>query len=152
MAGILANSSSVTMSSGDTEVLKVVSGFARAERITLSTYPTGTDYFWALSLPSSSSDARAYLSSTSDPIVDFVPDAPGEFIVFCEVDGTPYQLVIEANDLAQTSIVSTVKFPALYDSAVATPLAGVCLYYSINRSAFCAKMPDDTIKELAWLV
>ncbi len=145
MSGILANSVSKTMVSGDTAADQVTSGFVALEEITLTTTGTPTSYVWGLSKPSGST-ARTALSSTTAASPTFTPDVEGYFVVTCLLDGTTlYILRIAVADDASVTTVSTLKFLPIADSLVPVPATGRTVYYSSTQSALVEKRPDNTV-------
>lgn len=140
MAGILANSASQTMTSGDTSATKSVMGYITAERVTLTTTPTGTAYVWALAIPSGSSAARSNLSATSGESVYFRPDVEGNYVVQCTVDSTTvYTITIAVVASVVASVTGATRYLPRTDASVPTPATGVVLYYSSDQSALCVK-------------
>lgn len=145
MAGILANSASQTMVSGDTEADKSVTGYVIGEQITLTTYPTGTNYVWGHAIPSGSSTTRAGLSSTTAAAPTFTPDTSGTFLVNVNVDGTTYVIRIGVVAISTSETLQTFRFLAVSDTSVPTPSQGATLYYSSTQTALCVKQTDGTV-------
>lgn len=141
MAGILANTASKTMVSGDTAVSKVVTGYQLNERVALTTYPTGTDYAWALGLPSGAGTA-AVLTSTIVANPSFVPTAAGQYTITVDVDGTAYTMYLTVNAAAVTSGIDIWRCQPVADTDVATPPAEhFSVYNSSTQSSLAYK--DD---------
>lgn len=147
MAGILANSSSSTMTSGDSAVDKVVTGYIRNERITLATYPiASSSYVWALAAPSGSNSAKAYITDTTSSAPALVPDVGGTYTVTCLVDGmTTYTIRISALDTAMSEPAEALRFTPRADAQVAAPAAGCALYWSSTQNALVVKLSDGSV-------
>lgn len=140
MAGILANSASVTMAAIDTSAAKVTSGYVTGERITLTTTPTGTAYVWALAIPSGSSATRSDLSATSGASVYFQPDVEGIYVASVTVDSTTvYTITITATASTVASVTGATRYLPRTDASVPTPSTGVVVYYSSTQSALVQK-------------
>ena len=140
MAGILAESASVTMVSGDTATSKTLGGFVSSEQVSLSTTPTGTNYAWTLSIPSDSSSSRSGLSASTGASVTFTPDVDGTYVVGCTVDSTTvYTLVMTVTAATVASTTGGMHFLPRTDASVPTPATGVTLYYSSDQSALATK-------------
>jgi hypothetical protein len=145
MAGILVNSASQTMVSGDTSLDNSVTGYVIGEQITLTAYPTGTDYVWSQSLPSGSAVARSGMSSTTSTGPTFTPDASGTYTVTCNVDGTTYTIRIAVVAISTAETLQTFRFLPVTDASVPTPSQGCTLYYSSTQDALCVKLTDANI-------
>ena len=142
MAGILANSVSVTMASSATTADNAIAGFLAGEQITLSTYPTagsGGVYLWGLSKPNGSR-TTCLLSSTTDPAPTLTPDAEGYYVLTCNAGGTS-AYVLRASVVAQSSPaqVSALLLLPISNAQVATPATGWVLYGSSTCGAVCTK-------------
>lgn len=149
MAGILAQSASVTTTSGQTSVDNTFTGFVTGERITLSTSPTGTDYSWGQSIPSASAQARSELSSLTAAAPTFTPDVAGTYVVTVDVDGTDYvlRLTVQAASIAEP--VEAVRYSPRGDATIPAPAAGFSVYYSSTQSGLLAKDPDGQLVPIA---
>ncbi len=145
MAGILANSVTATMSSGDTAVDKSVSGYIGNEQIVLTTSPAGSGYSWALSRPSNST-ARSDLDDATAATPTFTPDVPGMYVVTVTVDSvTAYVLRIAVLSVAVTRFGEVNLYLPIADSQVPTPTIGRAVYFSSTQNAMVEKRPDGTV-------
>lgn len=148
MSGILANSSSKTMVSGDTAVDQTTSGFVTLDEITLSTTGTPASYAWGCAKPSASTD-RAVLSSRTAASPTITPDVAGYYTITCVVDGTTtYILRIAVALVAAVSTLTVIRFVPIADAAVPTPASGRSVYYSSTAGAMVEKRPDGTVHTL----
>lgn len=146
MAGILANSASVTTLAADTSADNSLAGFAVNELITLSVTPTGTDYEWALGQPAASNRARSALSDDTGASVSFTPDVAGYFTVTCTVDSTTtYILRINATTVAGSTLVEAIRHSPKTDTTVAAPALGLTQFYSHTWENLAVKDPDGLI-------
>lgn len=133
MAGILANSASETMLSGDTATNNARAGYVVGERITLSTFPTGTTYAWGMSKPGGSS-SRSDLSDATVASPVFVPDYAGTWTVTCVVDNTTYVLRLTATAVAITSVANAHRFSPVTNNSVPSPATGLTLFCSSDAA------------------
>jgi hypothetical protein len=134
MAGILANSASVTMTAGDTAADNSRAGYVVNEQITLSVTPTGTTYVWGLSKPSGAT-SRSDLSDNSSASIEFVPDFAGTWTVTCIVDGaTTYVLRLTATAVAITSVANAHRFSPTTNTSIPAPATGLTLFCSSDAS------------------
>lgn len=146
MAGILANSSTKTMVSGDAAVDNTTSGFIALERVTLSTTGTPTSYAWGLAKPSDSTSSCA-LSSDTAASPTFSPDVQGYYTITCVVDGvTTYILRVAVLSIAAGSTLSTIRFLPIADSQVPTPATGSTVYWSSTQGALAEKLSTGAVK------
>lgn len=146
MAGILANSVSVTMTAGETAVTKAVTGYVEDEEITLSVSPTGTDYVWSITKPSGST-ARSDLSSDTGASVTFTPEADGYWMATCVVDSTTtYRIRIAVSAISQTTTIGAHRFSPIADASVPTPVLGATTYYSSDAGTMVEKRTDGTVR------
>lgn len=145
MAGIMANSVSATMVSGDTAADKSVSGYVAKERVTLTVTGTPSTLLWALSKPSSSGSVTA-LDSTTEQSCSFSPDVDGYYVVTCLVDGaTSYVIRIAVAQTLTITTLSTARLLPVAESLVPTPPTGATLFYSSDQDAVAAKLSDGTV-------
>jgi hypothetical protein len=142
MAGILANSASVSMASGTLD--NTTTGFVVGEQVAL-TAPSGTLYAWSWSLPSGSAPARSALSATDVRSPSFTPDVAGIYTLVCDVDGTVYLLRVAVTMRATSTVTQALRFTPVPDAAVAAPVVGVALYFSSDANALVTKDPSGTI-------
>lgn len=151
MAGITANSSSKTMTSGDTAADKLATGYVRNERVTLGVVPAASESsVWSLSVPTGSNVVRSALSSDTSPTPSFVPDIGGTYSLTCQVDGvTTYVMRLTALDTAASEPVEAVRFPPREDAQVAAPTAGVAVFYSGTQTGLAQKDSSGTTRKLA---
>lgn len=148
MAGILANSVSQTMTSGDTAVTKVVTGYLSQEQITFTTSPTGSTYLWGQSIPSGSAGARAALSSTTAASVRFTPDVAGTYLVTCTVDSvTDYTITISVLQSAITTSLETIRYAPILASQVVAPNLGSATFFDVTETALRQKLADGTLAD-----
>jgi len=140
VAGILANSSSRTMLSGETAADNSLSGWITNEQVTLSVTPTGTDYAWGDLAKPSASTVRSALSASTGASVTFVPDVEGDYVVTVVVDSTTtYVLTMTVVAVGTVMIASVIRLLPLADAQVTTPATGLALYYSTDQSAPAVK-------------
>lgn len=145
MAGILANSASETMVSGDTSADNARSGYIVSEQITLTVTPSGSTYAWSQSIPSASAPARSALSETDQASITFTPDVGGTYVVVCVVDSsTTYVLRLTVTNTAVLSLQEGIRFSPIADSQVPAPTLGRVLYFSSTQDAMVFKLPDDS--------
>lgn len=149
MAGIIANSASISMAPADTATTKSISGFVRGETITLTTSPTGSGHRWSLSRPRGSSVDRCKLSASTGTSVSFTPDCGGVFSVAVQVSGTVYRLLIDVSAFTQTSIADAIKFPPRKNSSVPTPSAGAIVFWSSTDNCLSEKHSDGVVYPVA---
>ena len=151
MAGITANSSSKTMTSGDTAADKLATGYVRNERVTLGVVPAASESsVWSLSVPTGSNVVRSALSSDTSPTPSFVPDLGGTYSLTCQVDGvTTYVMRLTALDTAASEPVEAVRFPPREDAQVAAPTAGVAVFYSGPQTGLAQKDSSGVVRTLA---
>ena len=139
MAGILANSASKTMASGDTSAANSVTGYITGERVTLTTTPTGSAYVWALATPTGSA-AGVDLSAPDGASVYFRPDVEGTYVASVTVDSvTVYTIMLSVVASAVAEVSGATHYLPRTDASVPTPSTGVTLYYSSTQSALCQK-------------
>lgn len=150
MAGILANSSAVTMGVPDALPTNAVVGFVTTQQVTLSVTPSGAVYQWGISFPSGSSQARAGLSSNNSASPRFAPDAEGEYVVTCLVDGATLY-VLRLSVAAAIAATATGGFRMLShgDGTVQAPTTGAVLYNSTDEGYLSTKGPDGIVRVLA---
>lgn len=149
MAGIKANSASVTMVDADTSVDSSISGYLAGEQVTLSVTPTGTTYQWEIAKPSDAT-SRSDLTDDDSATVKFTPDVDGYFTVSVTVNGTTsYVLRISVADVAYTPDVSGLRFMPVADSSVTAPATGRVGYYSATQSLPVTKDSDGNVRPLS---
>lgn len=134
MAGILANSASVTMTAGDTAADNTRAGYVVNEQITLSVTPTGTTYAWGMAKPGGAT-SRSDLSDTTSASIVFVPDYAGTWTITCLVDSTTtYVLRVTATAVAITSVANAHRFSPTTNASIPAPATGLTLYCSSDAS------------------
>lgn len=134
MAGILANSASETMTSGDTSADNTRAGYITGEQITLSVTPSSTSYQWGFSKPSGAT-GRSDLSDDTIASPVFVPDVAGTWTVTCVVDsGTTYVLRMTVTAVAITSVANAHRFSPVTNNSVPAPATGLTLFCSSDAS------------------
>lgn len=116
MAGILANSISVTMSSSAT----TSTGYITAEMITLTLDVTGTSYAWSVAKPIGST-IRARLSDTTSASVTIVPDVAGYYVATCLVNGTTYAIQLSVVDVSPVTFDGARRWVARTAASVPAP-------------------------------
>lgn len=137
MAGIFANSVSVTMSTTSTDATQA--GYLSLEQVSLSATPTGSTYLWSLAKPAGAT-ARSDLNSSTDAAPHFTPDVEGFWLISVTVNSTTsYRLRLSVTSLAQATTREALRLSPKADAAVATPPLGAAVYYSSDRSAFAMK-------------
>lgn len=147
MAGIMANSASATMVSGDTAADKSVSGYLTKESITLSV-TGGSTFVWALSKPTSSGSVVALQTPTA-ATSGFSPDADGYYVVTCLVDGaTLYVIRIGVADVSPVGTMTALRLIPVANATVPTPATGATIFYSIEEAAVAKKLPNGTVSAL----
>lgn len=148
MAGILANSSSVTMVSGDTAADNTSSGYVTNEQISLSVTPTGSAYVWALSKPEGAT-SRSDLSDTDAATCTFTPDVGGDWVVSLVVDSvTTYVLRASVTTSAVAYSYDAMRFPPRLNSTVPTPATGVSVFMSDDSDLLSFKTTAGTVRAI----
>jgi hypothetical protein len=143
MAGLLANSVSVSMVSGSADASQA--GFLTGEQIVLSTTPTAASYSWGVAKPSGSS-GRAALSEDDVAAPVFTPDVAGYYVFTCTIaGGTAYVLRANVTALAVASPTQALRLSPVTDAQVEAPAVGMALYYSSTQSALCVKDANDDV-------
>jgi hypothetical protein len=146
MSGILANSASKVMVSGDTSADNALSGWVTGEQVSLSVTPTGTTYQWSCAIPSASAPARSALDDATSATPKFFPDVAGYYTVSCIVDSTTtYVLRMSVVQSAIADPVQGERFSPVTDAQIQAPPLGGTLYYSSDQGAFVIKWPDGSI-------
>ena len=147
MAGILANSVSATMVSGDTAADKSVTGYLRNERVTLGVTPTGSAYAWTLSAPAGSSAAKCALTDDDVAAPVFVPDVAGTYVITCTVDATTsYAMRLTVLNVAAADVIEAIRLTPRTDAQVTAPSVGVVLYYSSTQSSLAIKTSAGVVR------
>lgn len=128
MAGIMANSATVTMASGDTTADNTKAGYIAKEQVTLTVTGTNTAFEWTLSKPTASGAACA-LNDDDATSVNFTPDVEGYYVITCEVNGTTtYILRISVASVANVSTITAMRMIPVASATVPIPATGVTLY------------------------
>jgi len=145
MAGILANTASVTMTVGDTSPVNTFAGYITDEQATISVTPAGTSFRWSISKPSGSS-GRAVLSGTTAASVLFTPDVGGFYVITCTVDSTTeYRLTLGVTQVAISTTVEASRYQPKTNASVVAPPLGQALFYSSDLSSLAVKNPDGSV-------
>ena len=145
MAGITANSATVTMGGGDTSADNTQDGFLVGEQITLATSPTGDAYSWGIAKPSGST-ARAALSSLTAASPTFTPDAAGYYVLTVTVDGsTDYVLRLNVTAVTQVTTAEAQRFPPKAVATVPAPASGLALFADAS-GRLSRKESDSTVR------
>lgn len=148
MAGIMANSASETMVSGDTSADNTTSGYLTKESIGLTVTGSGSTFLWSLSKPTASGLTSA-LSSTDESSSGFTPDVDGYYVVTCLVDGTTlYVLRVAVADVSPVGTVTALRFLPVANATVPTPAAGATVFYSIEVGGLAKKLADGTVSAI----
>jgi len=146
MAGILANSASVTMIAGTPDGTEP--GFIENEAVTLSTLPSGTTYEWGLAKPQGAT-SRSDLTATTGTGIQFIPDVAGTWTITCTVDGsTAYTLRITVLQVAVTTWAHAYRLPLIADASVPAPATGATMYLSEERVSVALKVPSGVVYSL----
>jgi len=148
MAGIIASSTSRTMTSGETSSDKTVTGYVTREQITLTAYPAGTTYVWSLAKPTASG-STCQLSATTGTSVTVTPDVEGYYVVSANVDGTAYVLRAGVAAISNTSTISAIRFLPLTNAQVPTPSTAETGYWSSTLGALSLKDSTGTVRQQA---
>lgn len=145
MAGILANSASVTMSAGSPDA--VVAGFVSGERIVLTTTPTGATYQWAMARPSGA--AKAALDDDTAAGPTFVPDVAGYYTLTVLVDSvTTYVLRVSVTATAMGTTSEALRFQPKTDASIAAPALGMAMFWSDDHEGLAAKFANGAVVPL----
>ena len=146
MAGILANSASVTMVAADAD--DATAGFITAEQVTCTTTPSGSAYDWALAKPAGST-ARSALSDDDTASVSFTPDVAGYYVLTCTVDSTTaYVHRLAVTQVAASTSQEALRFSPKTDASIPTPGVGAAIFYSSDDSRLAAKTSAGTVQAL----
>ena len=146
MAGILFNSASKTMVSGDTSPVKSITGAVVQEQVALSTFPAGTDHVWSMAIPSGSAAARSALSDTTAAGPLFTPDAAGSYVLTCLVDSTTtYSMLVAVAAVTIAESVQAARYQPLANSVIPTPSLGETLFESEDNGRLSVKVASTGI-------
>lgn len=147
MAGIMANSASVTMGAGDTSADKSVSSYLSKETITLSV-TSGDSFSWGLAKPTASG-TTSRLSSSTDASVTLTPDVEGYYVVTCLVDNTTsYVIRIGVSQVSAVTSLTAIRLMPTENATIPTPAFGATLFFSIEEDAVAVKLPNGTVTAL----
>lgn len=130
------------MVSGDTSADNNVSGYARAESITLSITEASATYAWALSKPAAST-AACELTDDTIAAPKFVPDVPGDYLVTVTTAATSYVLRISVVDLGDIVPLEIIRWSPLNPASVPTP-SGNEKYMFLDSTTGELSLKDDT--------
>lgn len=148
MAGIIANSASVTMLAGDTAADKAIGGFVVGERVTLAITPSGAALSWGMAAPSGST-VRAIYDDPASATPTFVPDVPGFYVLSVVVDSTTtYVLRASVASIAMGTFTEAIRFGPVGRTAVPAPPLGAAIFYD-STTGLSAKLPDDVCTPIA---
>jgi len=148
MAGILANSASRTMVSGDTLPDNTRSGYVVGEQVVLAAVPTGSVYLWSSSRPEGAT-SRSNLSDRTAASPVFVPDYAGTWTITCIVDNATYVLRLTATAVAITSVANAHRFSPVTNNSVPSPATGLTLFCSSDAAnLFRAKNTSGAVLPL----
>jgi hypothetical protein len=146
MAGIIANTSSVTIGSGVTSADNSQSGYITDEQVSLSVTPSAsTGVAWSLSKPTSST-ARAALVDATASSTNFTPDVAGEYVVSAVVDSTTtYTLRMSVTQVATSSTLEALRFAEKIASAVSAPNTGIAVFADLTSGHLLEKHPGGIL-------
>lgn len=148
MAGIMANSASATMVSGDTSADNAVAGYVVREAIALSVTPSGTTYQWSLSKPAGAT-SRSDLTDDDAATCSFVPDTAGEWLLSLLVDGaTTYVLRVSVTAVAVSFTYEAMRFSPKLASAVPTPSTGSAISHDATSGLLSRKSTAGVTRSL----
>lgn len=146
MAGILANSASVSMVASAADANQ--SGFLTGEQIRLHFTPAGASVLWSVAKPTSSL-ASAALSDETDMAPTFTPDVGGYYVFTAIVDdATVYVLRIGVSSVAQVTPYEAVRLVPMQDEAVPTPVMGAALHESADGYGVAVKRSGPVLKHM----
>ena len=141
MAGILANSLSVTMLSGDTLPDNTVSGYVTEEQVVLgaSPAPVGATYLWSMAGPPGTTIRDAF-DQPDIATPTFTPNAPGWYTITCTVNSTTtYVLLASVTATAAITTAEAIRVPPKTDASIITPPSGSVLFYSAASNSWRVK-------------
>ncbi len=148
MAGIMANSATETMVSGDTSPDNAVSNYLSRETITLSVTGGGSTFSWSLAKPTSSG-VSCTLRDAATGTPSFTPDVQGYYVATCVVDGvTAYVLRIGVADVSPVSTLTAQRFLPVANATIPAPAAGATLFYSLEVGGMAFKLPNGAVTAL----
>lgn len=144
MAGVLANSSRVSMVSA----APLSSGYVVGERVTMSLDVMGSTYAWSVSAPKSSRNAVLNGPGTATP--SFLPDVPGVYVVTCLVNGTDtYVIELVAKSGSTVFLRDGLASYVLTDQEVPTPREGAAAYYNDTAGTWRWKDAEGVIHDFS---
>ena len=147
MVGILANSASVAMTSGDNPGTST--GYVTGEQITLTLQTEETSYSWSVAKPTNSG-IRAALSAATGTSVTFVPDVQGRYVVTCLASGaTTYVLRFEVDQAAAVTVSGAVHWLMRTAASVPTPILGRTMFADSALEKMRLKLPDGSTEDVA---
>ena len=135
------------MVSGDTAVDDAESGYRTAEKITLSTFPTGSAYSWGQAIPAGSAVASSGLSSKTAATPTFTPDVAGEYVITCDVDGTAYVLRLTVTSVIASPSVGSHRYMPAAEAGVIAPSTGETLFFSKEKSRLVVKDSAGVVRD-----
>lgn len=148
MAGILANSATVTMTSSTADATS--SGYVAGEQIVLTTTPApaGATYEWAIAKPSGSALSCTLTDATAaGPAI--TPDVAGYYTVTCTVNGTTaYVIRCSVVAVAVTTWTQAARLQPVAEASVSTPASGSSVFHSLSRDRLVAKSSAGTVRDL----
>ena len=147
MAGIIANSASVTIAGGATSPDNTKAGYLTAEQIALSVTPSASSFAWSLAVPSGSS--RATLSGTSASAPTFTPDVAGFYTITVTVDGsTTYVLRCSVVAVAVTTFAQAMRLQPVADASVTAPALGEAVFFSDDVDRLRSKDTAGAVRDI----
>lgn len=146
MAGILANSASVSMLVGSPDANQ--DGYLSGEQITLTVTPGASSVQWSAAKPTSSLDSSE-LSADTGHSVTFTPDVGGYYVFVALVDGTTtYVLRIAVTEVAAVVPYEALRMIPTDSDTVPTPVMGGAVHESIDGTGLVVKRPGPALKHL----
>ncbi len=146
MAGIKANSASVTMADSDTTVDQNRTGFAANELVTLTVTGSPTSVDWLLAKPTTSAYATLALSGLAASVT---PDIHGLYVITALVDGvTEYIIRLSVAVSGAVTVREAIHLPPVASSNLSAPAVGRLLFCDASNSHLSVLLPGGTVVDL----
>jgi len=150
MAGITANSTSVTMVSGDTSADKNQPGYVAAEQITLGIVHGSavTSAVWGIAIPSGANAIRTALSSTTALAPSFTPQSgvEGSYVLQCTVNGdTVYVLRADVVRNTTSTLAGALRMLPKLSASVPAPTTGYTYFVDSATGLRSRKDPSGNV-------
>lgn len=154
MAGILANSASKTMTSGDTTIDNNESGYVSGEMITLSVVlpapeaVTGLTLEWGLSIPDSARPDRTRLITAGENSMRFTPESgvSGYYVVTVVINqSTSYVIRLGVSEVSQVTVLGALNLMPVLEASVLPPNSGLTLFVDVADNLLKSKDSDGNI-------